>query len=871
MLVACLAAILGVLFYKSLLPQYVLHNNDAPLGALFQASNKMPDAFYGKWLDLNWLGAETPSASPSASVFFVWFAGNLAYAKFWTPLAQIILGLSAWLLFRRLKFSAFACVLGGLAAALHSDFFSNACWGQQSRPLALADMLLALAALQEQGGARSWLKALIAGLCVGWGIMEGFDIAALFSLVVAAYVMAQAWAAEGGAVKRISRGVLRVALVAGFSALVAAQFIIGLVGTQIKGVAGAQQDEKTKAERWAWATQWSLPKAEALGALVPGLFGFRMDSPDGGQYWGACGRDLAWDEYFASGQQGAPPQGFIRYGGAGNYSGPMILALALWAVLQSFRRKDSPFAPAEKKMIWFWAALSAVCLLLAWGRWAPFYQFFYMLPYASTIRNPGKFFHIVDWAWLMLFAYGVHALGRQYWESRSVATGQQKKNWWLTAQSLERKWVVGSVIAAGLAVVGWGIYSASGANLVRYLQEVQFDEGTARLIAKFSTRQVGWFVLTLTAALGVVALIITGRLAGPRAKLGAILLGAVLVVDLSLANLPFIVHWNWRQKYATNPIIERLRERPYEQRVVGLPHWLLPAFRFPEQLVGLEQYFDQLYRSEWAQHHFPYYDIQSLDVVQMSRASEDYVAYEGALQVHSPQTLPLLTRKWELANTRYILAHGAFVDFFNNQFDPGKGRFRIAERFDIRPKENVLQPRNFADLTAVPATNGNYALIEFTGALPRAKLYSQWQVSTNDQETLKALADPAFDPAQKVLVTDLIAVSNATTNQDLGSVEFVSYRPKHITLQAKTEIPAVLLLNDHYAPNWQAWVDGKQEKLLRCNYIMRGVLCAPGAHKVEFVFKPDNRPFHVTCGAMGAGVVIGLGLLIFRKRGVITA
>ena len=37
----------------------------------------------------------------------------------------------------------------------------------------------------------------------------------------------------------------------------------------------------------------------------------------------------------------------------------------------------------------------------------------------------------------------------------------------------------------------------------------------------------------------------------------------------------------------------------------------------------------------------------------------------------------------------------------------------------------------------MPGDNGTYALIEFTGALPRAKLYSHWQVSTNDTATLK--------------------------------------------------------------------------------------------------------------------------------------
>ena len=69
-----------------------------------------------------------------------------------------------------------------------------------------------------------------------------------------------------------------------------------------------------------------------------------------------------------------------------------------------------------------------------------------------------------------------------------------------------------------------------------------------------------------------------------------------------------------------NPVIEFLRERPYEHRMAALP------FPVPEQyeLLG------QLYRIEWAQHHFPYHNIQSLDVVQMSRMPTDLMAFEKA-------------------------------------------------------------------------------------------------------------------------------------------------------------------------------------------------------------------------------------------------
>ena len=64
-------------------------------------------------------------------------------------------------------------------------------------------------------------------------------------------------------------------------------------------------------------------------------------------------------------------------------------------------------------------------------------------------------------------------------------------------------------------------------------------------------------------------MVIAGVFSGKRAKLGGLLLGLLLVVDLGRADLPYIIHWDYKQKYASNPIIDFLRDKPYEHRVVG--------------------------------------------------------------------------------------------------------------------------------------------------------------------------------------------------------------------------------------------------------------------------------------------------------------
>jgi hypothetical protein len=238
----------------------------------------------------------------------------------------------------------------------------------------------------------------------------------------------------------------------------------------------------------------------------------------------------------------------------------------------------------------------------------------------------------------------------------------------------------------------------------------------------------------------------------------------------------------------------------------------------------------------------------------------------------------LVSRRWELTSVRYVLApivtqsptgNVSTLDFFNTGLDAGRGRFRIVTQFEIVPKPGIAQVTQYEQLTAVEEPKGRYALYEFTGALPHAALYSHWQVSTNDDATLKTLSSPEFLPHQTVLVSSPLPVAPAldATNQNPGEVKFKSYKPADIVFEARAENNAVLMLNDKFDPIWRVTVDGKPAELLRCNYIMRGVFLTPGTHTVEFFFRPPLKPGYVTLAAMALGILLS-GLMIYSERRV---
>ena len=853
-----LLAVLSLFLPGVYLPDQTLFSNDGPLGRLMAQCHQLPGRFTGSWEDLNGIGFSGGAAPPGITFGLQFLLKPILFSKLYALISLIILGLGAWCFFVNLRLAPAACYLGGLAAALNSNFFSVACWGVAAQAINAGMFFFALAALADTSSPWRWLRVILAGLAVGMGVIEGADVGAISSLYVGAFIAFQAWAGGGPWLKRIGLGLSRLTLVALCAALIAAPAVFSLVTTNIEGIAGTQQDTQSKQARWDWATQWSLPVQETTGLVVPGLFGYRMDTPDGGQYWGGIGRTPAIDRFITNGGQGSPPSGLMRQSGGGFYSGGLVVLLALWALAQSLYRKNSVFTLSQRKWLWFWLVVAMISALLAFGRFAPFYRMVYALPYFSTIRNPVKFFNFVCFAIIIFFAYGLDGLWRKYMQPSEKAKSVRwagLKDWWAGAGRQEKSWIYGCGLVLALSLLAWSSYAYQRQALVNYLQTVQFDDLKAEQIASFSIRQVGWFLFFFVLSAGLIACVFSGAFAGTRARWGGIVFGLLLVADLGRANQPWVVYWNYPEKYASNPIIDRLRDKPFEHRVALLPT------QTPQYFFGLKS----LYRSEWLQQQFPYYNIQSLDIVQMSRMPEDFAAYIHAQALGwNAVGFQSFIRLLQLTNSRFLLGPADELDNLNQGINQADQQFRIVKRFYIAPKHGITNVTTQEELTAVPNENGTYALFDFSGALPRAKLYSDWQVDTNNQDVLNQLFSPSFNPDQSMLVSDEIppAATTAGKNPNAGSVVFASYSPKDIVLKSNAHSPTVLLLNDHFDPNWKVLVDGRRKPLLRCNFIMRGVYLTPGAHTIEFRFQPFFGLLYVGLSAIGMGLLILIVMVV---------
>ena len=855
---AILMLAVGTLFWKSLQPEFVLFSNDAPLGVLHSDAGKLPDGFFGFWQDLNWVGSVTIGATPNLTQILGTIVNSpLFVAKFYVPLSLVFLGLSCWFLARRLGFRNEVSILSGIAAALASNPVSYACWGLPAKAFSLGFTLLALAGLAGRDtGWRRWLSISTAGLATGLNVSEGGDIGAILSLYVAAFLVWQCWTESIETPRKLWNAAMRLTAVVVFAGWIAAHAIHALVSTQIVAVSGMDQKRETEAQRWQFATAISLPPVESLRIVVPGLFGYRMDSPDGGAYWGAVGFDGT-----AKG----------RWSGAGEYAGVLVVLVASYAAASAIRKKQSPFSEQERRMVWFWTAVAVGSLALAWGHFAPFYRIFFSIPYLSTIRIPSKFLHVMHLGLWILFAYGLEAIARGSLASGRDTLGSWKDRfsaWRQTAPTGEVKWVFGSLAAFAIALVAALQYSGNASDLKTYLRGIEFHMGPPAT-AEFSIGEVwkalGVFAISLALVVGM----ITGFFHGTRARMGWALLGVVLVCDLYRANTPWVKYYDWVTRYQTNPVFDLLKEKPWEQRVTA---FLDPHRQGP--LVGGDAALSWTYlQKEWLENQYQYFNIQSLDISQMPRVPELETAYFGALGLMENQNnLPLVARLWQLTNTRYILGSKDAVDQLNGMVDPVQKRIRVKMPFGLGLKPGVTPPdasTATADLvqllTATASETGPFAVLEFTGTLPRAKFYTDWQAGLDDARVLQRLRAPDFDPALQVLVSEAVSGMTPATNAAPAEATITSYAPKRITVKTRSAAPGVLLLNDRWHPDWKVTIDGQPTALLRANFLMRGVPVAAGEHTVEYRFDPPHQALWVSLAAVVVGLLM-VGILVLAPK-----
>jgi hypothetical protein len=240
------------------------------------------------------------------------------------------------------------------------------------------------------------------------------------------------------------------------------------------------------------------------------------------------------------------------------------------------------------------------------------------------------------------------------------------------------------------------------------------------------------------------------------------------------------------------------------------------------------------------------------------------------------EVLRRLIRQWELSSTRYFLCHaanqnlskqiqaqygGLILPTYRNALglilDPVQRRFDSLQSFQL--SQSPLTKEN-------STTNNTVELVEFSGALPRAKLFADWRQGVDKNSTADILFSPGYDPHMQVIIrqTGLPKPEMPSQTSRLPTVKFVEDNGTRVELKIPpTSCSAMLLLNDRYDPNWNVTIDGQTASLLQANNHARAVHLPSSAKNrtVIFSYHAPTLPIVPSFAALAIGLLIaGFGL-----------
>lgn len=152
--------------------------------------------------------------------------------------------------------------------------------------------------------------------------------------------------------------------------------------------ATATSPEEKAARHWQFITDWSLPPEELIEWILPhanGHTSYRFDPAPYTGRMGSANQAL---------RQHAIHVGWIT----------LLLALAAWG-----RKRDQT---TRERL--FWTLVAGITLVLAFGRYTPFYRPIAALPFFNSVRAPVKWLHLTGLALAILAGIGAEPICRKW-------------------------------------------------------------------------------------------------------------------------------------------------------------------------------------------------------------------------------------------------------------------------------------------------------------------------------------------------------------------------------------------------------------------------------------------------------------------------
>jgi hypothetical protein len=454
-------------------------------------------------------------------------------------------------------------------------------------------------------------------------------------------------------------------------------------------------------------------------------------------------------------------------------------------------------------------AAMGLALVFALGGHTPLYPLFHRyFPLFSTLRYPVKFLFLFVFYLCLTAGLGLDVVRQRFTKTRHPPY-----------------WRQGLLIAVVVVVAALFWFARLNPEQIKTLAQqwglTFLKPANLPLILHNFNRMLVVAVLVL--------MVIFFGLRHRLPRLGGPLLLTLLALDLFLGNRGYALKLDTATFHADNTIIRTLRADPDLFRLHVLPEardLLIPvktyeeAYQNRKKLLGIDLMME---------HHL--FDVSGYNVPTQPR-------YENLLSLIHNKPLASIRPVLDLLSVKYVLTD---------------------------------KPVELEGLSWLLDGAGTSKLYENHHSLPRAFLVKQFQVLNSDLEFAKAFDELTFDPRTTILLeeapTRFLELKKEPGVPNLESaVRMLTYENNRMVLEVDTPEAAFLFMSEAYYPGWQAYVDGKQEEIVRASYVFRAIPLGPGSHRVEVVFEPLSFKIGLSLSLLTVFLLLLAWLISTRRR-----
>jgi len=163
--------------------------------------------------------------------------------------------------------------------------------------------------------------------------------------------------------------------------------------------------------------------------------------------------------------------------------------------------------------------------------------------------------------------------------------------------------------------------------------------------------------------------------------------------------------------------------------------------------------------------------------------------------------------------------------------------------------------------------DGEVKVYEIDAVLPRAYVVHRLKPVRDDVVALALIRTGNFDPEHEALWTGPEPLPPMAEPAGIDSVRVIRYDFNEAEFLVVTSAPGLFVLADQYDPDWKATVDGTPATIHRVDYLMRGVVVGPGAHRIRFRYMPHALQAGIRISTLSLALtVLVAGAGLFQRR-----